>query len=407
MKKVLVAGAALLLAGGMVGSAMAEVNLSGDARVRWVLKDSYQFGNGGGTIDGQHVDQDTTNYFDSRLRVKVDAKAKGGAYAKARIRMNDFRWDGQGWGAYKEDKNIWVDYAYVGVPVGPTTLIGGTVLWDVTEFFQWDERPTVAALNYKNDTVNIYGLYIVEDDDVNAYDNLKDNNMRAYGIYAKANINADWSVLGYGLYNDDQRDYNSDLSSRNGVDNSGFLGTLNVTGNAAGLGITGEVAYKNSDVQGTVNDGWGAYAEVSYALGGLDLAGSVGVTTDSYTADGDFGWLMIGDIEPIGVIKNVGGFGQDWWWGAFNPTYAVSENLKLTGNLVYVNVDTNDDPIANVDRLDDLWEISGKAVYTVSEGAELMAGLGYLQPSYDGRAEAAGIQDDGAFGGMLQMSIKY
>ncbi len=408
MKKVLVAGAALLLVGGMVGSAMAEVNLSGDARVRWMVKDSYGFGNDGGYVDGQWQSQDTTNYFDSRIRVKVDAKAKGGAWAKARIRMNDFRWDGQGYGMVDEKKNIWVDYAYIGVPVGPTTLIGGEVVWDVTKFFQWDVRPTVAALNYKNDTVDIYGLWIVEDDDVNAYDNLDDNNMRAYGIYAKANINADWSVLGYGLYNDDQRDYNSDLSSRNGVDNSGFLGTLNVTGNVAGLGIVGEIAYVNSDVQGnTENDGWGGYAEVSYAMGALTPALNIGFTKDSYAADGDFGWLMVGDIQPIAVIKNVGGYGLDWAWVAGTVDYAVSENLKLTGNLVWTSIDSNDDAIADVDRLADLLEISGEAVYTVSEGATLQTALGYLQPSYDGRADAAGVKDDGAFGFMASMNIKF
>lgn len=398
MKKVLVAGAALLLVGGMVGSAMAEVNLSGDARVRWMVKDSYDFGNTG---------QDTTNYFDSRVRVKVDAKAKGGAWAKARIRMNDFRWDGQGYGMVDEKKNIWVDYAYIGVPVGPTTLIGGEVVWDVTTFFQWDVRPTFAALNYKNDTVDIYGLAIVEDDDSNAMDNLKDNNMRAYGIYAKANINADWSVLGYGLYNNDDREYNDDLTSRNGYDNSGFLGTLNVTGNVAGLGIVGEVSYVNSDVQATVNDGWGGYAEVSYAMGALTPALNIGFTKDSYAADGDFGWLMIGDIQPIAVIKQVGGYGMDWTWVAGTVDYAVSENLKLTGNLVWTNIDSNDDAIADVDRLADLWELSAEAVYTVSEGANLQAAAGYLQPSYDGRADAAGVQDDGAFGFMASMNIKF
>jgi len=398
MKKVLVAGAALLLVGGMVGSAMAEVNLSGDARVRWMVIDSDEFGN---------IDQDTTNYFDSRVRVKVDAKAKGGAWAKARIRMNDFRWDGQGYGMVDEKKNIWVDYAYIGVPVGPTTLIGGEVVWDVTTFFQWDVRPTFAALNYKNDTVDIYGLAIVEDDDSNAMDNLKDNNMRAYGIYAKANINADWSVLGYGLYNNDDREYNDDLTSRNGYDNSGFLGTLNVTGNVAGLGIVGEVSYVNSDVQATVNDGWGGYAEVSYAMGALTPALNIGFTKDSYAADGDFGWLMIGDIQPIAVIKQVGGYGMDWTWVAGTVDYAVSENLKLTGNLVWTNIDSNDDAIADVDRLADLWELSAEAVYTVSEGANLQAAAGYLQPSYDGRADAAGVQDDGAFGFMASMNIKF
>ncbi len=37
MKKVLVAGAALMLAGSMVSAASAEVNLSGDARARYCI----------------------------------------------------------------------------------------------------------------------------------------------------------------------------------------------------------------------------------------------------------------------------------------------------------------------------------------------------------------------------------
>ena len=407
MKKVLAAGAALLMVGSMASAAFAEVNLSGDARVRYVVKSDYDFGNN--DANGNDLTPDV-NYFDSRIRIRIDGKAKGGAFVKARLRMDDFRWDGQGWDAYKEPKNIWVDYGFLGVPVGPVALLGGIVNWDVTKFFQWDVRPTVAAINYKNDKVNIFGLYIIEDDDVNVVDNQDDNNMRAYGIYAKANVTDDWSILAYGLYNDDQRNWEGDYDNptfRNGQDNSGFLGTLHVDGKVGALGLQGEVAYVASDVQATKNDGWGLYAQASYSLGALTPSLSIGATKDSYTADGDFGWLMIGDIEPIGVIKNVGGVGFDWFWIAPTVDYAVSERLKLTGNFVWVNVDTNDDLGVDVNRLAKLYEISGKAVYTVSEGAELMVGLGYLKPDYDGRLDGADVKDDGAFGGMAMMSLKF
>ncbi len=413
MKKVIAAGAALLMVGSIASAAYAEVNLSGDARVRFVYKDTYDFGNThwDDTLQKNVPDTPDVNYFDSRIRIRIDGKAKGGAFIKARLRMDDFRWDGQGWDAYKEGKNIWVDYGYVGVPVGPVTLLGGFVNWDVTKFFQWDDRPTVAAINYKNDIVDIYGLYVIEDDSPNYLDNLDDNNMRAYGIYAKAKINDDWSVLAYGLYNDDQRDWTEndagELVSRNGQDNSGFLGTLHVDGNVAGIALQGEVAYKASDVQATQDDGWGLYAQASYAIGAMTPSLSIGATWNSYTADGDFGWLMIGDIEPIGVIKNVGGYGQDWFWVAPTVDYAVSERLKLTGNFVYVNVDTNDDTPLDSDRLAKLYEISGQAVYTVSEGADLMLGMGYLKPDFDGRLNGAGVQDDGAFGLMAKMSLKF
>jgi len=414
MKKVLVAGAALLLVGGMAASAMAEVNLSGDARVRWVYKDKYDFGNS---------DQDATNYFDSRFRVKVNAKSKGGAWMKARIRMDDYKWDGQGWGAYKEDKNIWVDYAYLGIPMGDFTVYGGNVIWGSTpsKFFIEDARYTMLGLKYAVEGVELHLGYSVEDDFVNANDDLEDNNARAFHLLGKFNVNPDWKVTAYGLYVNDDREWTDgvdvdtgeDILVKRDGDNSGFAGTLNVSGKAGALGMMGEIAFVSSDVQSTKNDGWGGLLEVSYDMGGLVPAIQFGFTKDSYIADGDFGWVMIGSTYPLGVIGNVGAAGSnyedgaDWTWIAPTVSYSVSENLKLTGNFVWVNVDTNDDAGIDDDRLAKLYELSGIAEYTVSEGAKLVGILGYLQPDFDGRVDGAGVQDDAALGGMLKMVIKY
>ena len=413
MKKVLVAGAALLLVGGMVGTALAEVNLSGDARVRWVYKDKYDFGNS---------DQDATNYFDSRMRVKVNAKAKGGAYMKARIRMDDFKWDGQGWGAHKEGKNIWVDYGYIGVPVGPVEVVGGTIAWTVDSkaLFYEDQRPSMLVLQYKGDSAKAWFGLEVMDDFVNTNDDLEDNNERAWHLGAEFKATPDWTVKAYGMYVDDQRDWTDgtdpdtgeDILVKRTGDNSGFKGTAYVDGKVGALGLYGQIAYKNSDVQGTKNDGWAGIIEASYDMGALTPSLQIGFTQDSYVAGGDFGWIMLGTPYPIGVL-NVGASsddndaGTDWTWIAPSVNYAVSENLNLTGNLVWVSVDTNDDAAIDSKRLANLMEISGKAEYTVSEGAKLVGLLGWLIPDYDGRLDGAGVEDDNAFGGMLKMVIKY
>ncbi|MCI5144762.1 MAG: hypothetical protein D3923_04370, partial [Candidatus Electrothrix sp. AR3] len=73
MKKVLVAGAALMLA----GSANAGVNISGDARVTYVGMGDY------------HRNADSTDgyddYFESRVGLNFEAKKEGGALVKARL----------------------------------------------------------------------------------------------------------------------------------------------------------------------------------------------------------------------------------------------------------------------------------------------------------------------------------
>lgn len=85
MKKVLLAGAALMLVSGIASTASAAavtpgVVLTGDARVRMGYKnDAYDF-------NDSNADGSQTN-MDSRLRLNIKGTAAGGAYAFARIRM--------------------------------------------------------------------------------------------------------------------------------------------------------------------------------------------------------------------------------------------------------------------------------------------------------------------------------
>ena len=83
MKKILVASAALLMTTGLAGIAQAAdaepgVNLKGDARVRAVYRDNFDFGNS---------NKDGHSYLDSRVRLTVKGTAAGGAYAIGRMTM--------------------------------------------------------------------------------------------------------------------------------------------------------------------------------------------------------------------------------------------------------------------------------------------------------------------------------
>ncbi|MCI5125303.1 MAG: hypothetical protein D3925_12710 [Candidatus Electrothrix sp. AR5] len=90
MKKVLVAGAALMLAGSMVSAASAGnpdekagASISGDARLTYV----------GETDKTRNAESNTANgysdYFESRVGLNFDAKAKGGASVHARLYFDD------------------------------------------------------------------------------------------------------------------------------------------------------------------------------------------------------------------------------------------------------------------------------------------------------------------------------
>ena len=125
MKKVIAAAAGLMLVGTMVGSASAAVTFSGDARVRAYYQTDYDFGR---TAEGVRTNEKEQSWS-SRVRVVVRAESKGGAYARARIRMADTTWDGTN---QTRDRgagtNSYVDYAYIGVPMGQFLFQGGTLL---------------------------------------------------------------------------------------------------------------------------------------------------------------------------------------------------------------------------------------------------------------------------------------
>ncbi len=431
MKKVLAAGAALMLAGSMVSAAYAEVNLSGDARVRYVGKSDYATlytVNSDGSINTST--NGYSDYFDSRVRVKFNAKAKGGAFMKARVRFDDYKWDGQGWGASSEAKNVWADYAFIGIPMGPVTISGGRMPANFSKFFSFDGRPSRLKADYKNGGVRIIGVIDTKDEFTdNALDEWDDNDFMGYGLVMSFKIGDAMTLKTNFRYHDDARAWNavttdvslqqtdnveggsggiytlSDVPTGELVpskDRSGYLGSIHLNGKAGIVGYEAEFAMKEAPVQGSKDDAMGAYAQVSMDLGAFTPAFMVGQTWDGYMADDDFGFIMVGAAEPITYLPKIGISNGDAFWAAFMANFKVSDQFKLAANVVWFSFDSE-----ATDRLADALEVSGSATYVISEGADLTYKLGYLSPSIDGRANAAGISDESVFGQYLRMAIKF
>lgn len=448
MKKVLVAGAALFLAGSIVSEAAAAaavtpgVVVSGDARARLFYKDSYDFGN----TNAESIDS-----MDSRVRIMFKGTAAGGAYVVGRIRLMDGLMSDNdndtGKTVADEYGNIWADMAYVGVPFTDNfTVEAGKWrnTYDATTFFYYDLsgsglRGIVKAGNVE---INPFVEYISE-----AYlegkgtDIFDDADEMRYGVHVKSKINDNWTVGGIIGYQNDDRAESITVDGEDVViedevtgltyqgvgpvnyttlDNSGLFAGVYATGKAGAFGFAGEVAFteaaingfnskyedKNYDAKDSVgtygdDDGYGAFVQPSYTVGAMTLAVNAGFTANGFTPKNDFGFVMVGFDHPLTVAK-VGAIGE-WMWAGFVPTFQVNEALSFTGNLVYVSIDNPYGKTTGLNSLTDAYEVSGFMKYTVSKGADFYWYVGTLICDFDDPT----WQDDAPWGTLAKFELKF
>jgi len=365
MKKVICAVAAFAVVAGVATVASAEVKLSGDARARLVYKDNGV--------------KDSYSKWDSRFRVVLSASTESGVYGKARLRFLDGNWDGSGLyapsgkvatttttlqNAAGEDvqvvtsqtnNNVWTDYAYLGFKTGALDVSAGRQPTNFSKWFSWDQRADRLKVMYKANGMVLAYTYDQLRETTDANDDKYVN-----GITYKQKFSDAISLGVRAVYVMDDMNDNRD----------GIKASVNLPMNFGGNQIMVEGSYIEGDVlKAGADDAMGAYASWSANFGSVTPTVMVGMTQDGYKADDDFGWIMIGAAWGITEIAQVGQ-GGDTIFAAATADMAVTEQLSLQGNLVYMDVDAALD--------DSVIEVSGMVNYEVVKGADLSFKLGYL-----------------------------
>jgi hypothetical protein len=473
MKKVLVASAALMLAGGMyveAASAAAAVTpgvvITGDARARIASKsDTYDFNDAAGVSSQVNMD--------SRVRLNFKGTSAGGAYAFARLRImeqlmgdmdNDTAAAASSTGLH--NNNLWADQAFFGIPFTDafTAEVGK---------YRSTYGPMGTTYNFFYDDVNLAGargiIKVGDNIVINPFaewmdeaqntqfpeiggtygDTNFDHDSMRFGAHVKAKVNKDWTVGGMLGYQNDKRDEYAGTSAYSATTitaNEGVFASLYLTGKSGAFGFTGEIGFTEAelngfntwsedwnytnasmssttgsitagaisqDLIGSADNGFGGYFFPNYQIDKLNLGLNLGFTVDGFVPDRAFGFVMLGGTDNSWITAQQIGVGGDWLWAGLVANYAISDALKLTGNIVYADIDAwsaaGDGPgwtnsAAQVaGRLDSAWELSAVLQYTIVKGANVFFSAGYLAPSFELSTKA----DDPAYAFLTRFEIAF
>ncbi|MCI5117366.1 MAG: hypothetical protein D3913_05290 [Candidatus Electrothrix sp. LOE1_4_5] len=404
MKKVLVAGAALMLAGSTVPVAFAGnsgsdsgdatgVSISGDATLYYAGGiDYYRIPDNNLKADGY------SDFFATRVGLNFDAVALGGASIHARLYFDDqgFNddpiWDKSG----DNQLGVSTDYAYMQVPLSKNfTIKAGRLPLSFSPFYAGEIRPTRIQLIYKSGNLKLVPWLGVVSEDESDLDNWDDNDFMQYGIIPVITFDNGWTAKGFFRYNDDARTV--------AQDRSGFEGSVNVSGMAGNIALTAEVSYKAADVQSTEDDGTGGYVQASLNMPGFTPTIIAGMTQNGFMAWRDFGFVMVGGNETTTVV-DVGNPVGDLMFGALVFKHDISDRFSAQGNLLYASYDYDDDIIAQ-GNIDSAVEVSGIFNYALSDSTSFEYKLGYLAPTFnDG---APDVLEDAYIGHVLRMNIEF
>ncbi|WP_136795560.1 porin [Desulfosediminicola ganghwensis] len=399
MKKVIVAAAGLMLVGTMATTAMAEFKFSGDARARFYYQDNYdEF------REGKISDSDTR--WNSRVRVKVEATTKGGAYMKSRIKYSDGTF-GEG----EKEGQFAADYAYIGVPFGPVTVEAGRMVRDITPFLFFDGRAEGVQVKYTNDNTGLVVFYdIVDenlatgteitvtdigvDDDGNdvigldadtVYNTTNDDDITRLGFLLNQSFSGGWAMNLGGYYVIDDVNEDSD----------GLAATAKVTGAFGDIAVEAELAYQDEEING-IDDGFGIYAGATIPVGPASVYAMAGATFDGYQWDAaDFGpFAIFNDYSQIATGPNLSAEGETLFL-VVNPTFKASEKLTLGAVASIIDIDAYDPEASDAT----VWEIGATASYAVTDGAKLNGIIAY--------GDTDDLTEDDPFGVGLSLEISF
>ncbi len=339
MKKFIAAAAGLMLAGTMVSTAFATVEVSGDSRARYYFQDNY--------VD---LMDSTDNFGHARVRMTVRGTTESGAYAEARLKWNLGRLSGG------EKAALDFDHAYLSVPMGAFTFQGGNIPTHITAMVDDDVNRDAFVLNYAQDMHSVDVIYEFAGDDASGEDN------DSFNYIARYEYNNDGMEFVVGALFTDPAGADGD-----------YVAAVHFGHDLGNMSYSFDYAMVGEDITGTKDTGHMGYMTFGVPTG---EAGSVtfiaGFTKDGAVMDVPVGFTMIGGdtmVTPEGTA-NVGalnGAAVDTWFAGISASYSVSEKVGLDMTAAYADMDVSTG-----------WELGAKYNYKIADGVKTYVQLGYM-----------------------------
>jgi hypothetical protein len=381
MKKLIAAAAGLLIAGTMVSSAVADVTISGDARVRAIYLDNYD------------LNSEDDSDWNSRVRLTFKGSMESGVTAVVRMKADVSTWDEAAPG-----DNVEFDRAYFTVPLGNNvTVIAGMQPITITSMVLDDIDYDALAFAWAEDNHQLVGFFSrVEDDGY-------DNNINLYAVRYQGTYDQ-FGIVAAAMYVD------NDMTD----EASGFGATVRLTMDLGMFAVSADYAFIEAEANMSVLDVYGGisysddedahmgYVTAAFAMDEQFSFTGVAGFTERAVMDNSVGFIMIGGDTMISAVGNVGAFDGDVMDTTFVGVIGdmtVNEKTSLRGVLAYADLQ-DDSGSSAVDG--DVFEISGQLAYAVNADTTFTVQAGWANIE----VAEADIDED-VLGIAAELAIKF
>lgn len=293
MKKLLALMVAMIMVFGLASFAVAEVEISGDARVRGTMIDN---------PDYDSDSDDSMRWYDNRIRLNVTGTNDDGAGVKIRMTMDEPNpWQAgssQAGPDYDGD-----DYAYIFVPVADNMTLSAGFMpanWG-HKFWSWGSAQSRLKLVAKLDAATV-GIFTQKVGETLGATDVNGDERGDYDVNAVLGITqlGEFKVGAIFVMGND--DDNLDAVTGEKADSvSGTKWSVFFQGAAGDITILGEIAQKGGDLyeSSSGDTQQGAFVAAAMDMDAMKLSGAVAMTSNGYVATNYFTpTVLIGSAQP-------------------------------------------------------------------------------------------------------------
>ena len=385
-----------------------KVTISGDAYVRGIWQSNFDMDDREETAAITNTDDDK-RYWDQRVRLKITADVGEGVELRTRLSTGDDTWNGADntGGNTGDAGDLYVDYAYLHIPVGPVTLdLGrqkskwGNKLLDTGN----SKDRAKLSVNFGGTTVGTYVDKVTEDIEATVATTgatptgKNTDDVDDYGIFVIHKADVFEGGVQAIIYEDNRNNEGNPSKDNN---QNGTRGSAYVKVNVARVAVKAELALKNggiyetTDKDGNINETqWGGFASVEGGPEKVTISGLVAFTRNGYVADKHFTpTVMIGTDNPTAMAD----FGknpdtsaaydgaQDSFLAVVGVDGKIMQGLSIYGKAALLVMDAYENNFASttsvIEDSAQAFELDAGLEYQIAQNTTYNIDFGYMFPS--------------------------